>query len=100
LNDALSKLGIADAFDQQAADFSRVSNEKELFLGTVVHKAFISVDEEGTEAAAVTAMMMPASAAPGTPENPIVFRADHPFLFEIVHSKTGATLFTGRVTEP
>ena len=82
------------------SDLSRVSDKEDIYIGAVLHKAFISVDEEGTEAAAVTATMLPASAMPGTPERPIMFHADHPFLFQITHRKTGATLFTGRVTKP
>ena len=100
LKDALAALGMPDALSLAKADFSRVSDKENICIGAVLHKAFISVDEEGTEAAAVTATMMPASAMPGTPENPIKFRADHPFLFQITHKKTGATLFSGRVTRP
>ena len=62
------------------ADFSGIDGTKELFIGSVVHQAFVDVDEHGTEAAAATAVMMKAGAAPPS-EKPVLFRADHPFLF-------------------
>ena len=72
-------------------------------IGAVVHKAFVSVSEEGTEAAAATALMMPAdSMAP--PRKMIqftpTFRADRPFLFLIRDKQTGSILFLGRITQP
>jgi serpin B len=65
----------------------------------VVHKAFVNVDEEGTEAAAATGIAMGATAI-RQPAPPKIFRADHPFMFEIVHQKSGAILFMGRLVSP
>jgi serpin B len=101
LNKPLKSLGMADAFDEAKADFSRMSPAAKsvgLHVSAVVHKAFVDVNEEGTEAAAATAvvMSMQRSAAPATP----VFRADHPFVFLLVHKPTNAILFQGRVTNP
>jgi serpin B len=102
LSHQLQSLGIKDAFDGNIADFSGMDgNPHGLCIGAVLHKAFIDVKEEGTEAAAATAVsIMPAGAAPG-PEVPVpVFLADHPFLFLIQDDKTGSILFMGRVTDP
>ena len=85
-----------DAFTS-AADLSGMTGNRELFISDVIHKAFVSVDEEGTEAAAATAVMMPFSAAP---EEPIKFTADRPFIFLIQDNLTGTILFFGRVVNP
>ena len=70
-------------------------------MSEVVHKAFVKVDEKGTEAAAATAvMMMGAGAAPSPPEKPVEFVADHPFLYLLVDRTTGLLLFAGRVADP
>jgi serpin B len=99
LSAALAGMGMRQAFDAQRADFSRMTKEDPLFIGAVLHKAFVAVDESGTEAAAATVVMMRAgSAAP--PAEPIPFVVDHPFLFAIVHRATGAVLFLGRVDDP
>jgi serpin B len=99
LKDALASMGMPDAFDASKADFSGMTGEKDLFIGAVLHKAFIAVDEEGTEAAAATAVVMVGCAAPGE-EKPKIFRADHPFLFLIRHEATGEILFIGRLANP
>jgi serpin B len=96
LEETLAAMGMPDAFTS-AADFSGMTGNRELFISEVIHKAFVSVDEEGTEAAAATAVMMPLSAAP---EEPIVFTADRPFVFLIRDNLTGAILFVGRVVNP
>jgi serpin B len=98
LKDILISLGMSDAFSQ-IADFSGMEPKRELYISDVVHKAFIDVDEEGTEAAAATAVPMPAGAAPQT-EKPPEFRADHPFLFLIQDNETGSILFIGRLMKP
>jgi len=102
LQKTLMGLGIKDAFSQATADFTKVSDEKEIFLSQVIHKTYIDVDEEGTEAAAVTVIAMAAGARPRPPENeePKIFIADHPFLFVIRHNKIGTILFVGRVVNP
>jgi serpin B len=92
----LSALGMPDAFNPSLADFSGISTEP-LFISDVVHKAFVQVDETGTEAAAATGIMMRTTSMPMAPK---VFRADHPFLFLIRDKKSGAILFTGRVCNP
>ena len=94
----LIPLGMPTAFSP-AADFSGMDGTKDLFISDVIHKAFVDVNEEGTEAAAATAVIIKLSASP--PENPIPeFRADHPFLFLIQDNETGAILFIGRVVNP
>jgi serpin B len=100
LTRTLARLGIRKALDPRAADFSRMTAAERLFVGVVLHKAFVAVDEKGTEAAAVTAVAMAPTAAPGEPPRPIEFRADHPFRFVIVHRATGTILFAGRVADP
>jgi serpin B len=97
LGRALAAMGMADAFDAQRADFSPMNGKRNLFIGLVVHKAFVDVNEKGTEASAATGIGMVTSSMPMSPE---VFRADHPFLFMIRDRQTGAILFMGRVADP
>jgi serpin B len=91
-------MGMADAFTRDA-DFSGIDGRRDLSVGNVVHKAFVDVSEEGTEAAAATGVTMHALAMRRT-EEPVVFRADHPFVFFIRDSTSGAILFEGRLTQP
>ena len=98
----LVELGMTDAFDRGRADFSAINgrvppDEHALFISAVLHKAFVDVNEEGTEAAAATAVVMRTLGAADTPE---LFRADHAFLFAIRERKTGTILFLGRVADP
>jgi len=95
----LKNLGMSDAFDSGKADFSGISGNRSLFIGDVLHKAFVAVDEKGTEAAAATAVVMTDRAMPNVAPSP-VFRADHPFLFFIQGNATGSILFLGRVMNP
>jgi len=96
LKEALAAMGMAEAFSEQA-DFSGMTGRRELFISEVVHQAFVSVDEAGTEAAAATAVMMaPTSAV----EEPVEMTADRPFVFLIRDLETGAILFVGRMVEP
>ena len=98
LNQALTAMGMTDAFDMDKADFSDIDGNRHwLFLGAVFHKAFIAVDEEGTEAAAATVIGVQRS---GLSAPPPIFRADHPFLFLIRENITGSILFLGRVVDP
>ncbi|CAH1272144.1 SERPINB9 [Branchiostoma lanceolatum] len=96
LGDTLKKMGMAEAFSD-AADFSGMSGSKDLFISAVVHKAFVEVNEEGTEAAAATGVMMRARMMP---RPPTPFIADHPFLFLIRDNRTNSVLFFGRMSQP
>jgi serpin B len=101
LADALMALGMTDAFDPGTADFGRMvegTPAEPLAIGDVLHKAFISVDEDGTEAAAATVVMGVGAAAP--PAEPVEVRVDRPFLFAIRDTVTGTLLFLGRVLDP
>jgi serpin B len=92
----LSPMGMPIAFTSDA-DFTRMSDRMRLFIGAVIHDAFVEVDESGTEAAAATAVDIVKSAAPHEPEaTPPVFRTDHPFLYMVRHRQSGAILFIGR----
>jgi serine protease inhibitor len=91
---ALASLGLTAPFDA-GADFSGISSG--LFIGQAMHAANITVDEWGTEAAAITAVAMPAS---GPPPVEVVIRADRPFAFAIMHLPTRTPLFIGQVTDP
>lgn len=95
LRDTLMAMGMTDAFTG-AADFSGMDGTRSLFISKVIHKALIQLDEEGTEAAAATAVVMEYTSADPMPE----FRADHPFLFLIRDNITESILFVGRVIEP
>ncbi|MFQ5869160.1 MAG: serpin family protein [Candidatus Zixiibacteriota bacterium] len=95
LDQTLKSMGMTDAFEE--ADFSGMTGRKELFIAAVVHKAFVEVNEEGTEAAAATGVVVALKSAP--PSQP-VFRADHPFLFLIRDLGSNSILFIGRVMDP
>jgi serpin B len=100
LGETLADLGMPDAFQYRKADFSGMDGTHDLYISKVVHKAYVDVDEEGTEAAAATGVVMTRALAIPT-EQPIpVFRADHPFLFLIRDNETGSVLFLGRVVDP
>lgn len=94
LNDVMRAMGMPTAFTA-AADFSGMTGAPGLFIGQVIHKADIEVNEQGAEAAAATAVTMLRSAV-GEP----VFRADHPFIYAIRDAETGAVLFVGRLADP
>jgi serpin B len=99
LKPAFAALGMRLAFDRERADFRVMATQDPLMIGDIVHRAVIDVMEDGTEAAAATAVvMMPTSAA--RPEEPEPFRVDRPFLFYIVDQPTGAILFAGRIMDP
>jgi serpin B len=95
--DALTQMGMPSAFEDGVADFSGIDGSKSLVIQNVIHKAFIDVNEEGTEAAAATAIIFGTTSVP--PPTP-VFRADHPFIFFIQQRDTGNILFMGRVSDP
>ena len=96
LSKVLRNLGMKSAFT--GADFSGINGKKNLFLSSVVHKAFVDVNEEGTEAAAATGVMISMTAA--IPRPVPVFRADHPFMFVIQDNYSGSILFMGRLQKP
>ena len=100
LKDTLAKMGVSDAFGPQA-DFSGMDGTRNLFISAVFHKAWVDVNEEGTEAAAATVVGVAASAMPMRPlAPPPVFRADHPFIFCICDTRSGSLLFLGRLADP
>jgi serpin B len=90
----LTKMGMPSAFN--GADFSGMDGTKDLTIQNVIHQAFVEVNEEGTEAAAATGIIVGITSVQITP----VFRADHPFIFVIQHKDTGLVLFLGRVSDP
>jgi len=96
LRDTLAEMGMPIAVSG-AADFSGMTGDPELFISDVVHKAFVAVDEAGTEAAAATAVIMDLTAVP---ETPVEVTIDRPFIFLIRDIETGAILFVGRVMNP
>lgn len=96
LNSNLGRLGLQDLFNSSKADLSGMSGSRDLFISKIVHKAFVEVNEEGTEAAATTAGI--ATFCMLLPEEE--FTADHPFVFFIRHNPTANVLFLGRVCSP
>ncbi|XP_062242427.1 leukocyte elastase inhibitor-like isoform X1 [Platichthys flesus] len=97
LNEPLSEMGMTDVFCPSKADLSGMNDGRDLFLSTVVHKAFVEVNEEGKEAAAATPAVVP-QGGPNLKEEH--FTADHPFLFFIRHNKTKSLLFLGKFSSP
>ena len=97
LNETLRDMGMPSVFNPGAADLSGMTGYKALFVSLVVHKAFVAVDEEGTEAAAATAVVCKLTSCPMYDE---LFMVDHPFIFTICENSTGAILFMGRVNDP
>uniref|UniRef100_A0A8C3SGN5 Serpin B6 n=1 Tax=Chelydra serpentina TaxID=8475 RepID=A0A8C3SGN5_CHESE len=96
LKPVLKSMGMADAFESDKVDFSGMSASNDLVLSEVVHKSFVEVNEEGTEAAAATGVIMAGCCLEILPQ----FTADHPFLFFIRHNTTGNILFYGRFCSP
>jgi serpin B len=90
-------LGMTLPFQGGSADFSGMDGQKGLCISKIFHKAFVAVDEEGTEAAAATAVVMTRTSVPPPPP---VFRADHPFVFLIRDKTNGNILFLGRLAKP
>jgi serpin B len=98
LADPLMAMGMQDAFNPDDADFSGMNGDRELYISEVIHKAFVGVDEAGTEAAAATAVIMRVESAP--PSDPVVMTVDRPFIFMIYDAPTSTILFLGKVTNP
>ena len=99
LKGVLQALGVTDAFADDA-DFSGISLETQLNIGSVLQKARLILDEDGTQAAAVTAVMVDTCAAPVEEPQPVEFRMDRPFVFVIADEATGAVCFAGFVANP
>ena len=97
LSKILSDMGMPSAFSLPPADFSGMTGRKDLFISKVIHKAFVDVNEEGTEAAAATAVVMLWLKGAS---RPLMFRANHPFVFLIRENQTGSILFIGRIIDP
>lgn len=95
LNKVFITLGMSDAFNPGQADFTGMHLKRNIWIENIFHKAFIEVNEEGTEAAAATAVVIVKSV-----ELPTVFYADHPFIFIIKDNRSGSILFMGRVMNP
>ncbi len=101
LKENLSKLGMEEAFDQSKADFTNMTNEKNrVFINDVIHKTYMDVNEEGTEAAAVTAVEMCMTSARMDPESPFEMTCDRPFFIAMQDRETQKLLFLGHVTNP
>ena len=95
----MKSMGMNDAFDGAKADFSGIATEQPLVISDVVHQAYVKVDEQGTEAAGATGVVMRLTAV--RQEQPVPsFVADHPFVFFIRDDATQSILFLGRVTNP
>jgi serpin B len=94
----LRRLGVTEAFTRQA-DFSGITEAERLLIGTVAHKAYVDVDEQGTEAVAATAITFRPTAVFRAPP-PVTMTVDRPFLFAIIHTSTGLPLFAGEVRSP
>jgi serpin B len=93
----LKAMGMKQAFDEQKADFTGMYKGSErLYIQEVVHKTFTDVNEEGTEAAGATAVIL----GPGAPAPDVNFHADHPFVFLVRENRSGSVLFVGRVVDP
>ena len=97
LADTLAALGMPDAFDAEKADFSGMTGKPELMISSVIHQATIDVNEEGTEAAAATAVVMDLTSMPG---ESYTIRLDKPFIYVIYETTTNTITFMGRVVNP
>jgi len=100
LSSALTDMGMGSAFNAGGADFSGMNGKKNLYIGAVIHKTFLEVGEEGTEAAAATAVIMTKTSIAPEKDDPIEFKADRPFIYIIRDNLTEAILFIGRYTKP
>jgi serpin B len=96
MKDTLQAMGMKSAFEVDGADFSGMTGDKSLFISNVLHKAFVDVNEQGTEAAAATGTVMSMVSY----STPPTFHADHPFVFMIRDNRSGALLFIGRIKNP
>jgi serpin B len=97
LAETLRQMGMTAAFDPQEADFSGMDGSRDLFIKNILHKAFVAVDEQGTEAAAATAIIVGVTSLPVVD---VELTVDRPFIFMIRDIPTGTILFMGRVLSP
>ncbi|CAF3676773.1 unnamed protein product [Rotaria sp. Silwood1] len=104
LSDILQQLGMKDAFSNYKPNFTGIAsgnnNRDHLYISKVIHKAFIDVNEQGSEAAAATAVIIVSYGSINPPPQPIEFKADRPFLFFIRESRQNIVLFSGRFISP
>lgn len=100
LNDTLMALGMEDAFNSSSADFSNINQDTDIFVSEVLHDCVVKVDEEGTEAAALTAIMLEATSMPVIPETVTEFHIDKPFIFVIQDNSSDMILFIGKIQDP
>jgi serpin B len=99
LSETLKKMGMPLAFTDQG-DFTGITKDEKLHISKVIHKAFIDLDEKGTEAAAATAVTLTKASAVIDEKPKAEFKADHPFVYMIRDQATGSILFMGRLTDP
>ena len=97
LNENLAQMGMRSVFEPGIANLSGINGNTDLYVTGVFHKAFVAVDEKGTEAAAATGIVVGTTSVGPQPE---IFRADHPFIFLIQDERTGLILFMGKVVDP
>jgi serine protease inhibitor len=99
LSSPLGDIGIKDAFNINKADFSGITGNRDLFISRIMHKTYIKVDEKGTEAAAAT-VIEKTKGKEIDERKPVVFKADHPFMFIITDTTSDSILFIGRIMDP
>jgi serpin B len=100
LTGTLKGVGLQLAFDPARADFSRMTKDQSVMINKVLHRTYVDVDEEGTEAAAATSVEMVPTGAPMEPVKPFKMIIDRPFMFAIADEKSGSLLFLGAVVDP
>jgi serpin B len=96
----LRTMGMSSAFDPSTANFSGISRNTKLFISAVFHKAYAEINEEGTQASAATNVIASPKSIAIKPATPVVFRADHPFIYLIRDNRSGSILFIGRMLDP
>ncbi len=96
----LAALGMPSAFKAGEANFSGITGENNIYISNILHKTFIEVGEEGTEAAAATAVIMMKMSLPPQDNDAVVFRAERPFIYLIKDNRSGAIIFIGKYTKP
>ncbi len=100
LNEPLINLGITKAFNPDSANFFRIDSAEDLYISRVIHKTYINLDEEGTEAATVTAVEIAETTSSLSEDHPLFFNANKPFIYAITEKSTGAVLFIGKMLDP